>query len=60
LCLAVKAVSNAGRDTIHAVYGFCAMLLLLLLQDDEEDSKYAYNSDDEGEPDYGMANEMDI
>jgi hypothetical protein len=30
------------------------------LQDDEEDSKYAYNSDDDGEPDYGMANEMDI
>jgi hypothetical protein len=27
---------------------------------DEEDSKYIYNSDDyDGEPDYGMANEMD-
>eukprot|EP00882_Tetradesmus_deserticola_P001608 GHRQ01001734.1.p1 GENE.GHRQ01001734.1~~GHRQ01001734.1.p1 ORF type:complete len:259 (+),score=88.55 GHRQ01001734.1:550-1326(+) len=45
LYLAVKAVSKAAADED---------------KDDEEDSKYAYNSDDEGEPDYGMANEMDI
>ncbi|WIA14578.1 hypothetical protein OEZ86_013063 [Tetradesmus obliquus] len=45
LYLAVKAVSKAAADED---------------KDDEEDSKYAYNSDDDGEPDYGMANEMDI
>lgn len=45
LYIGVKAVSKLAADD----------------DKDEEDSKCIYNSDDEdGEPDYGMANEMDI
>eukprot|EP00878_Enallax_costatus_P002880 GHUV01003073.1.p1 GENE.GHUV01003073.1~~GHUV01003073.1.p1 ORF type:complete len:239 (+),score=33.64 GHUV01003073.1:276-992(+) len=45
LYIGVKAVSKLAADD----------------EKDEEDSKYIYNSDDEsGEPDYGMANEMEV
>lgn len=38
----------------------CRSFVAVVVQDEEEDSKYAYNSDDDGEAVYGMANEMDI
>eukprot|EP00879_Flechtneria_rotunda_P003987 GHRR01004227.1.p2 GENE.GHRR01004227.1~~GHRR01004227.1.p2 ORF type:complete len:240 (+),score=62.72 GHRR01004227.1:2343-3062(+) len=46
LYIGVKAVSKAAASDAK--------------QDEEEDSKYIYNSDDEGEVDYGMAGEMDV
>jgi hypothetical protein len=44
---------------VHAVL-YCDVLRCAVLAQDEEDSKYAYNSDDDADADYGMANGMDL